>query len=92
MKRKKTTRKTVWAVTLMVVAALAVWVSQRWEVWFHNTEEEPYVAAVHPHRVLLTFGDADGLSSRNVSWQCDSVVKPSWLELATDSDIVRIEA
>lgn len=76
----------------MVVAALAVWVSQRWEVWFHNTEEEPYVAAVHPHRVLLTFGDDDGLSSRNVSWQCDSVVKPSWLELATDSDIVRIEA
>lgn len=76
----------------MVVAALAVWVSQRWEVWFHNTEEEPYVAAAQPHRVLLTFGDADGLSSRNVSWQCDSVVKPSWLELATDSDIVRIEA
>lgn len=92
MKRKKTTQKTVWAVTLMVVAALAVWVSQRWEVWFHNTEEEPYVAAMQPHRVLLTFGDDDGLSSRNVSWQCDSVVKSSWLELATDSDIVRIEA
>ena len=92
MKRKKTTRKTVWAVTLVVLAALAIWVNQRWEVWFHNTEEDPYVSAALPHRVLLTFGDDDGLSSRNVSWQCDSVLKPSWLELATDSDTVRIEA
>lgn len=92
MKRKKGTKKVAWAVALVAVAALAVWVSQRWNVWFHNPEENAYVSAPQPHRVLLTFGDDDGLSSRNVSWQCDSVVKPSWLELATDSDTVRVDA
>ena len=61
-------------------------------VWFHNTEEEAYVASAQPHRILLTFGDEDGATSRNVSWQCDSVVKPSWVELAVDSDTVRVEA
>ena len=92
MKRKKGTKKAAWGVALVAVAALAVWVSQRWNVWFHNPGENAYVSAPLPHRVLLTFGDDDGLSSRNVSWQCDSVVKPSWLELATDSDTVRVDA
>ena len=92
MKRTKGTKKVAWAVALVALAALAVWVSQRWNVWFHNPEENAYVSAPQPHRVLLTFGDDDGLSSRNVSWQCDSVVKPSWLELAADSDTVRVDA
>ena len=92
MKRKKGTKKAAWGVALVAVAALAVWVSQLWNVWFHNPGENAYVSAPLPHRVLLTFGDDDGLSSRNVSWQCDSVVKPSWLELATDSDTVRVDA
>ena len=92
MKRTKGTKKVAWAVALVALAALAVWVSQRWNVWFHNPEEKAYVSAPLPHRVLLTFGDDDGLSSRNVSWQCDSVVRPSWLELATDSDTVRVDA
>ena len=92
MNGKKTRKKIVWGVALAIVGALAVWVSQRWKVWFHNTEEEAYVASAQPHRILLTFGDEDGATSRNVSWQCDSVVKPSWVELAADSDTVRVEA
>ena len=92
MNGKKTRKKTVWSVALAVIVALAVWVSQRWNVWFHNVEEEPYVMSAEPSRVLLTFGDDDGLSSRNVSWQCDSVVRPSWVELAADGDTVRVEA
>lgn len=92
MNGKKTRKKIGWLIALVAVLALAVWVSQRWRVWFVDSEEEAYVAASQPYRVLLTFGDQDGISSRNVSWQCDSVVKPSWVELAADSDTVRVEA
>ena len=83
-----------WTLVLLVVAALAIWVGSRWSVWFHNVEEEPYTPAATPHRVLLTFGDADGLHSRNVSWQCDTIVRPSELQLVclSDSDTVRVEA
>jgi len=77
----------------VAVIALSAWVWSRWDVWFSNTAEEPYVSARVPHRVLLTFGDRSELS-RNVSWQSDSTVKPSWVELVclADSDTTRIEA
>ena len=43
--------------------------------------------------MLLTFGDSDELS-RNVSWQCDTVLRPSLLDLVCleDSDTLRVEA
>lgn len=46
-----------------------------------------------PAHVLLTFGDAQPLS-RNVSWQADTLLRPSRLELVSlaDSDTVRVEA
>ena len=78
-------------VTLLLVLALAVWVSTRWHVWFGNPEELAVEPLTAPGHVLLTFGDENELS-RNVSWQCDTVVKPSWLELACDSDTIHIEA
>ncbi len=76
-----------------VVGAIAVWVSSRWDVWFHNPEEQPYISASEPHRVLLTFGD-ESEWSRNVSWQADSVLLPSHLELALlpSGDTINIEA
>ena len=69
----------------MVAVLLAIWVNSRWDTWFHNPEELPYVPASVPHRVLLTFGD-EKESSRNVSWQCDTVVRPSHLELMSLAD------
>ena len=78
-------------VALLLVMALAVWVATRWHVWFGNPEELAVEPLTVPGHVLLTFGDENELS-RNVSWQCDTVVKPSWLELACDSDTIHIEA
>ena len=52
----------------------------RWEVWFGNPPEAPYVPSAHPTRVLLTFGD-NGEMSRNVSWMCDTVVREAHLEV-----------
>lgn len=66
---------------LVVVGALVIWCASRWRVWFHNPEEAPYVPTEMPARVLLTFGDEDGLHSRNVSWMCDTVLREAWVEL-----------
>ena len=41
--------------TLLV--GLIVLTIVRWEVWFGNPPEAPYVPSAHPTRVLLTFGD-----------------------------------
>lgn len=76
---------------LLLVAGLTVWVASRWHVWFGNVPEEAVDPLMAPAHVLLTFGDQNELS-RNVSWQCDTALHPSWLELVCDGDTTRIEA
>lgn len=89
---KKAKKRIALAVTLLLVVGLSLWMYSRWDVWFHNPEEGPYTSQAEPHRVLLTFGD-DQESSRNVSWQADSILHPSHLELARpDGDTVSIDA
>ena len=81
------------ALGVIIVLGLGLWVASRWETWFVEEDEEAYAPSLTPSHVLLTFGDSHPLS-RNVSWQADSVVRPSWLELVnlTDSDTIRVEA
>ncbi|SDG15727.1 3',5'-cyclic AMP phosphodiesterase CpdA [Prevotella communis] len=90
---KKRAKRTTLVVILLVLIGAGFWASSRWDAWFRNPEEAPYVSEAEPHRVLLTFGDSLE-SSRNVSWQADSILHPSYLELAQlpDGDTVRIEA
>lgn len=78
---------------LVIVIVLGCWVASRWHTWFVEDDEDAYVVSSSPAHVLLTFGDAQPLS-RNVSWQADSVLRPSWLELVclADSDTIRVEA
>lgn len=78
---------------LVIVIVLGCWMASRWHTWFVEEDEEAYVVSSSPVHVLLTFGDAQPLS-RNVSWQADSVLRPSWLELVclADSDTIRVEA
>lgn len=76
MKRKLIVR----SIGLLVLICLIVWVWSRWEAWFGNSTEPPYVSSPIPSRILLTFGDSIG-ENRNVSWQCDTVLLPSHLEL-----------
>ena len=63
-----------------LLVGLTILTIVRWEVWFGNPPEAPYVPKAAPTRVLLTFGN-DGEMSRNVSWMCDTVVHKSHLEL-----------
>lgn len=79
-------------VLLCLLVGLAVWCRKRWNVWFHNAPEAPYRPLMEPGRVLLTLADDE--RSRFVTWQCDSVYRPSWLELAQlpDGDTLHIDA
>lgn len=76
MKRKFITR----IIGLLVLAGLIIWAWSRWDAWFGNPTEAPYDSSPILSRILLTFGDSIG-ENRNVSWQCDSVLLPSHLEL-----------
>ena len=77
MKRKN---KISLSILSLLVAGLGILCYVRWGVWFGNPPEAPYTTAPTPHRVLLTFGN-DGPLSRMVSWQADSVLHTSYLEL-----------
>ena len=79
-------------IAVLIVAALGVWVASRWHTWFVEDPEEAYVPSLRPAHVLLTFGDTLSLS-RNVSWQADTVLHPSWLELVclSASDTHRVQ-
>lgn len=88
-------RKTVikLSITAAIIIALSLWVNSRYSVWFGNPDEAPYAPLSEPGRILLTFGDSNELS-RNISWQCDSVVKPSNVTLIDTlaHDTVKIDA
>lgn len=77
MKRK--TKIKLGLLTLLLVG-VGGWVASRWNACFYNSPEAPYIPSATPHRVLLTFGN-DGPQSRNISWQCDTVLRPSYLEV-----------
>lgn len=75
--KRKTAVRIIWCLLLL---GLAVWIWSRWDAWFGNPTEAPYDSSPVPSRILLTFGDSIG-ENRNVSWQCDSMLQPSHLEL-----------
>lgn len=64
-KRKKIKTYIIIAIAL----ALAIFVKQRWNVWFGNLPEPEYVTTNFPNRIMLTMGN-EGQNSRMVSWQC----------------------
>ena len=66
---------------ILLLAAVCIWCATRWDAWFHNPEEAPYEPSAVPTRVLLTFGDEDGMHSRNISWMCGKEVKEASVEL-----------
>ena len=80
-------------VVLVLLVAIGGWCASRWSVWFHNPEEAPYTSSSAPTRVLLTFGDEDGIRSRNVSWMCGDEVQASYVEISDEEGkLKRVEA
>ncbi|MBQ6965188.1 MAG: metallophosphoesterase family protein [Bacteroidaceae bacterium] len=76
-------RKILILCTVLIVVALGFWCANRWDAWFGNPDEASYVVPSVPTRVLLTFGDADGMN-RNVSWMCGTEVCEASVELVDE--------
>ena len=74
-------RKIKLIISFLLLTACGIWCASRWNVWFENPEEAPYKAPNVPSRVLLTFGDEDGMGSRNISWMCGDEVKEAYVEV-----------
>lgn len=66
---------------VLLIVALCCWCASRWNVWFENPEENAYEPSDLPARILLTFGNEEGETNRNISWTCGREVKKSFVEL-----------
>ena len=77
-----------------VVAAISSWCYHKWDVWFNNGTEKAYSVCCTPDRLMLTPSDSSS-TSRNVSWLCDTIVRPSHLLLvdkaSSDTSVVCAE-
>lgn len=80
MKKKKRGCLAALIVLAVLVAGAGVLAAVRWKAWFGQPEEEPYQPSDMPARALLTFGDGTELS-RDITWMCDTVLKPSHIEI-----------
>jgi len=84
-------KKIIGVIGVVVLIALSILCYVRWKIWFGNLEEPSYKTSDVPQRILLTFGDAEG-NHRNVSWSCGEGLKESFLELADETDTMKIKA
>ncbi len=84
-------KKILSLIAFVAIIALGILCYVRWDVWFGNLPEEPYITPNVPHRILLTFGN-DGANSRNVSWISGESVQASFLQLADEQDTLQIPA
>lgn len=71
--------------TGLLSGALLLWVVVKYDTWFGNPNEEPYLGLTEPGRVLLTFGDENDMS-RNVSWAGNSMLQDAYLELIDQNE------
>lgn len=85
--RRPSKKRIIWSAAVLALIGAGIWVSSRWSAWFHNPPEEPFTAAPAPDFLMLTFADSEPFS-RNVSWMCDSVLRPSRLEVMSLPDTV----
>ncbi len=76
---------------LILIILLVLWINSRWNAWFRNPEEPPFVSLSVPSRILLTWGNK-GEFSRILCWQYDSIPHDARVELITGDDTVFIAA
>lgn len=77
----------------VLLIGIAVLFYLRWDAWFSNLPEPPYVVSSTPDHIILSLNE-NASSGRYVSWRCDSVPVEGYVELWNTSagDTARIEA
>lgn len=75
--RNKLKNRLIWA---LIPIAIAVVIYLKWDNWFYNPPEPAYFPSSAPDRILLTWSD-DTCTTRDVTWQCDTLSKNGSLQL-----------
>ena len=74
-------KKLIWF-GLPFLITLIVWL--KWDNWFYNPPEPTYTPSALPDRILLTWS-GDPMTSRNVTWQGDTLTHTGLLQLTANS-------
>ena len=74
---KKHLKKLIWFGIPLLIVVFAWW---RWDNWFSNEPEPIYTSTAIPERILLSWS-GDPKSSRNVTWQGDTLIKEGYLQI-----------
>ncbi len=74
---KKFRGRFLWILLPLVIAII---IYSKWDSWFYNPPEPPYSPSSFPERILLTWSN-DPCTTRDVTWQCDTLSKTGLLQL-----------
>jgi len=79
---KHYSKKLIWLI-LPILFTIFVW--YKWDNWFYNPPEPSYTPSASPDRILLTWS-GDPFSSRDVTWQGDTLSHLGSLQLTETPD------
>lgn len=75
----------------LLIIIFVVWVSSKWDTWFGNPTEPPYIIPNKVSRLLMTYGDY-GEESRTFTWVCGDTIQQAILELVSATDTICLKA
>ncbi len=81
-------KKRIFGIVVPLLLVAFVWFE--WDSWFTMPPEPVYSASAEPHRIMLSWS-GDALTTRDVTWECDTLAKTGQLQLvpvATGKDTV----
>jgi 3',5'-cyclic AMP phosphodiesterase CpdA len=73
---KKRRGRLIW-VLIPIIIAITIYL--KWDNWFYNPPEPAYFPSSMPDRILLTWSE-DPCTTRDVTWQCDTLSKQGTLQ------------
>ena len=74
-------KKYAWLILPVIILAFVL---TKWNTWFSNPPEPSYTTSRMPGQILLTWS-GDAASSRDVTWQGDTLTRKARLELVENS-------
>jgi len=93
IKNKKCFKVVKLLLVIVLLGIIVIVCNKKWNVWFGNPVEPPYVSSNVPTRIQLTLGNS-GQFSRNISWQCGDTLEVSKLLIvqSTIRDTITVSA
>lgn len=78
-------------IIIVVLTGLSIWIKSRWNAWFVSLPETETSVAIQPDRITITPGENFN-DERTISWRCDTMLQPSYVEYVANGYLLRIKA